>query len=245
MSEFLRSDLLVDLTVHDQVGEKVGKVSQVYTGDTSGRAEWITVNTGLFGLKETFVPLEGARVSGDDLHVPFTKEHIKNAARIDADDGAHLDAGEEQTLYAHYGLTDRARPADGGPDRSAANGDAEMVRSEERLRVGTERSAVGTARLKKVVVTEHVTTTIPVSHEEVCVVREPVRPGEAPHADIAEEQTEVTLHAERPVVGKEKVAVERVRLETAEVTEEREIHDTVRKEEIEYENDTARGSRER
>ena len=42
--------------VVDSNGDKVGDVGQVYLDDATGRPEWVTVRTGLFGLKETFVP---------------------------------------------------------------------------------------------------------------------------------------------------------------------------------------------
>ncbi|MET8878893.1 PRC and DUF2382 domain-containing protein [Streptomyces rubiginosohelvolus] len=244
MSNYLTTDQLRDLTVHDQEGEKVGSIGQVFVDDTSQRPDWVTVPTGLFGTKETFVPLAGAQVRGLELHVPFTKDVIKDASRVDADE--HLAIEQERHLYAHYGLTDPAS-AESVTGRSAvpdgtaqsrvadAGGEHELVRSEERLRVGTEERVAGTARLKKVVVTENVTTTIPVTHEEVRVVREPVRAGEVAAPGIGEAEATVTLHEERPVVGKEKVAVERVRLETTEVTEEEQVNDTVRKEQIAYE----------
>ncbi|MFJ3576234.1 PRC and DUF2382 domain-containing protein [Streptomyces rubiginosohelvolus] len=245
MSNYLTTDQLRDLTVHDQEGEKVGSIGQVFVDDTSQRPDWVTVPTGLFGMKETFVPLAGAQVRGLELHVPFTKDVIKDAPRVDADE--HLATEQERHLYAHYGLTDptsaesvtgRSAAPDDGTARSldvGAGGEHELVRSEERLRVGTEERVAGTARLKKIVVTENVTTTIPVTHEEVRVVREPVRAGEVAAPSIGEAEATVTLHEQRPIVGKEKVAVERVRLETAEVTEEEQVNDTVRKEQIAYE----------
>ncbi|MER8029715.1 PRC and DUF2382 domain-containing protein [Streptomyces bauhiniae] len=255
MSDYLTTDQLRDLIVHDQQGTKVGSIGQVFIDDASQRPEWVTVPTGLFGTKETFVPLAGAQVHGQELHVPFTKDLIKDAPRVDADE--HLDTEQEEQLYAHYrftapaaadgGRTERSAPAHArgtARDASRAGGaEHELVRSEERLRVGTEERVAGTARLKKVVVTENVTTTILVTHEEVRVVREPVRPGEVASPGIAEAETTVTLHEERPVVGKERVAVERVRLETAEVTEEQEVTDTVRKEQIAYDGITSDAER--
>jgi uncharacterized protein (TIGR02271 family) len=81
-----------------------------------------------------------------------------------------------------------------------------MTRWEERLRVGTEQAEAGRVRLRKYVVTENVTQTVPVSHEEVRLEREPITDasrGQAmTGADITEEEHEVTLHAERPVVAK-------------------------------------------
>ena len=111
-----------------------------------------------------------------------------------------------------------------------------MTRSEERLHVGTENVVAGRARLRKYVVTEQVSTTIPVSHEEVRIEREPITEANRGAAmsgpDISEEEHEVTLRAERPVVAKEAVPVERVRLGTETVTEEHQVHEQVRKEQI-------------
>jgi uncharacterized protein (TIGR02271 family) len=111
-----------------------------------------------------------------------------------------------------------------------------MTRSEERLHVGTETVAAGRARLRKYVVTENVTQTVPVSHEEIRVERESIteanRDTPLSGADITEEEHEVTLHAERPVVAKETVPVERVRLGTETVTEQAEVSEQVRKEQI-------------
>ncbi|MFF2813380.1 PRC-barrel domain-containing protein [Streptomyces sp. NPDC058000] len=101
---------LTGLHVVDAEGAKVGLVQQVYRDDATNEPEWITVRTGLFGMKETFVPLAGARRTGDELHVPHTKATIKEAPRIDAD--GHLDPSEEERLYRHYGLI---RPGPTGP----------------------------------------------------------------------------------------------------------------------------------
>ncbi|MEU6821449.1 PRC and DUF2382 domain-containing protein [Streptomyces atriruber] len=281
---FTNSDGLAGLTAYDRTGEKIGSVEQVYLDDRNGRPEWVTVKTGLFGMKQSFVPLAGARRQDDQLHVATTKEAVKDAPRIDADQ--HIEPGEEHELYAHYGLTrpqaaargmaggaaGGAPPAGkrgregmrehdgmagmagagagagmvgaGAASRSAAQDDSksgEMIRSEERLRVGTEEEVVGRARLRKVVVTEDVKTSVPISHEEVRVVREPIREGDGTRASIGEAEAEVTLHAEKAVVSKESVPVERVRLETEKVTETQEISDTVRKEQIEY--DSGKGER--
>ena len=129
-----------------------------------------------------------------------------------------------------------------GHDTSGPTTDDAMTRSEEQLRVGTERVETGKARLRKYVVTENVTRTVPVSHEEVRVEREPITDANRDRAmaggEITEEEHEVTLHAERPTVDKETVPVERVRLGTEAVTEETEVGDQVRKEQIEVEGET-------
>ncbi|MFF4286812.1 PRC-barrel domain-containing protein [Streptomyces sp. NPDC001633] len=122
---------LTGLHVVDADGAKMGTVQQVYRDDATNEPEWITVRTGLFGLKETFIPLAGARRTGDELHVPHTKATIKKAPRIDAE--GHLDPSEETELYRHYGLI---RPVAAEPtarpdtDLTGSQGAPETARGE-------------------------------------------------------------------------------------------------------------------
>jgi uncharacterized protein (TIGR02271 family) len=276
---------VIGTTAVDADGDKIGKISEVYLDDETGRPEWATVHTGLFGTKETFVPLAQADLSGDTLRFPYDKAKVKDAPKIDTD--GHLSPQEEQELYRYYGLgsgqgttdttvgrvdtdttttgtagmaaagtaglagTDRDR--DGRPDHTGEAGvvgrdvsgpttDNAMTRSEERLNVGTRSEEVGRARLRKYVVTENVTETVPVSHEEVRVEREPITDANIGNAldgpAISEEEHEVTLHAERPVVEKEAVPVERVRLDKETVTGQERVSADVRKEEVEVDGGT-------
>ncbi|WP_282071739.1 PRC and DUF2382 domain-containing protein [Janibacter hoylei] len=250
------STLMNGGTVIDAAGEKVGKVGQVYLDDQSGQPEWVTANTGLFGTSESFIPLRGAAVHGDDeVQVAFDKSVIKDAPRVDAD--GHLDADDEAELYRYYGIetagADRDRQDLAGQgqdlrgegrdvhsevqDTSGPNTDDAMTRSEERLKVGTEKVATGRARLRKYIVTENVTTTVPVQREEVRLEREPITDANRDQAvasgDLTEEEHEVTLTEERVVVNKETVPVERVKLGTETVTEEQQVSEKVRKEQIE------------
>ena len=105
--------------------------------------------------------------------------------------------------------------------------------------MGTRSEEVGRARLRKYVVTENVTESVPVSREEVRLEREPITDANVGNAldgpAISEEEHEVTLHAERAVVEKEAVPVERVRLDKTTVTEQEQVSEGVRKEEIELE----------
>ncbi|MFE9812247.1 DUF2382 domain-containing protein [Streptomyces sp. NPDC005548] len=134
-----------------------------------------------------------------------------------------------------------------GDDAMTRSGDDAMTRSEEEMHVGVERQEVGRARLRKYVVTEEQQHTIPVRHEEVRVVREPVTDADLDDAlsgpEITEAEHEVTLHAERPVVETRTEPVERVRLSTQEVTEEETVTGTVRKERIEAEYEDDEGDR--
>jgi uncharacterized protein (TIGR02271 family) len=245
--------------VLSDAGDKIGSIGRVYVDDNSGEPTWVTVKTGLFGSSESFVPLTGASVDGDDVRVVYAKDKIKDAPRVD-DDG-EIGPEEENRLYAYYGLDgstgeydntfdDSARFASEGRtdttgyDTSGPTTDDAMTRSEEQLRVGTQTREGGRARLRKYVVTENVTQTIPVSREEVRVEREPITDANRPAAEsgpaISEEEHEVILHEERPVVDKEAVPVERVKLGTETVTEEATVSEEVRKEQIDTHVDTDR-----
>jgi uncharacterized protein (TIGR02271 family) len=242
-------------TAVDANGAKLGKIGHVYLDDQTGEPLWITVNTGMFGTKENFAPLYGSQDDGDNLRLAVTKDMVKDAPGV-ADDG-HIEQRESDALYTYYdGYLGRAVPAqydgqqDGGNSRtdladqsgiqgrdtSGAITDDTMTRSEERLHVGTENTEVGRVRLRKYTVTENVTRTVPVSHEEVRIEREPITDANRAEASsdsaFSEEDREVTLHAERPVTSKETVAVERVRLGTETVTEDQEVSETLRKEQI-------------
>jgi stress response protein YsnF len=169
-------------TVVDRDGDKIGKFDELYLDD-SDRPAWAAVTTGLFGMRQTFVPLSEARADGDVLQVPFAKDMVKDAPSVDPD--AQLSPEEEDLLYRHYGLRgggggdddDAAEPsveADAPVAEPATGGDgAEMIRSEEEVSVGTRRRVSGKARLKKYVVTEHVQKVVPVQREEVRVEFEP------------------------------------------------------------------------
>ena len=124
-----------------------------------------------------------------------------------------------------------------GNDVSGRETDDAMTRSEEELRVGTTQRETGRARLRKYIVTENVTQTVPVQREEVRVEREPItdanRDAATSGADLCEEEHEVVLHAEEVVVDKRAVPKERVRLDKDTVTEQREVSEGVRKEQVE------------
>jgi uncharacterized protein (TIGR02271 family) len=233
----------------DLEGNKVGQIGQVYLDDRTGQPLWVTVSTGLFGNRQSFAPISGSAFDGDDVRLAVSKDTIKDAPNVDDDE--HINGDEQNALYQYYGDTigtvsqdqtvadtNAASGTTAASDTTAASGagDEAMTRSEERLNVGKETVEAGRARLRKHVVTENVTRTIPVSHEEVRLEREPIteanRDAAVSGEPISEDEHEVTLRAERPVVEKETVPVERVRLATDTVTEDAQVSDSVRKEQI-------------
>jgi uncharacterized protein (TIGR02271 family) len=128
-----------------------------------------------------------------------------------------------------------------GRDVSGPTTDDAMTRSEEEVDIGTQPRETGRARLRKYVVTENVERTVPVQREEVRVEREPITDGNRDAAlegpDISEEEHEVTLHTDEPVVEKRTVPKERVRLDKDVHTAEETVSEEVRKERIEAEGD--------
>jgi uncharacterized protein (TIGR02271 family) len=243
-------------TLIDAAGEKIGRIEEVYRDHEGGQAEWAVVNTGLFGTRQSFVPLADASPSGEELQVQVSKDLVKSAPNVEADQ--ELSEQQERLLFEHYGVpyttegsttaqgtpgqADSADSAPGngaagdGQDLSGPNTDDAMTRSEEELHVGTESRERGRVRLRKHVVTEQVTQTVPVQHEEVRLEREPITEGNLDQATdgpaISEEEHEMVLHEEEPVVEKRTVPKERVRLGKDTVTGEHEVSEEIRKEHI-------------
>jgi uncharacterized protein (TIGR02271 family) len=249
---------------HGRDGEKLGTIADIYLDRDTGEPEWAAIKTGLFGTKVSFAPLAEATHSGDGVQLPYTKDQLKDAPNAEAD--GELSQEEEAALYRHYGLDYSEAPSDSGlptghdaTDRDVTDGDLTdrettgrgrvghdtsgpttddaMTRSEEELRVGTAKREAGRARLRKYVVTENVTQTVPVQREEVRVEREPIKEANVDDAtsgpDISEEEHEVVLHEEQPVVEKRVVPQERVRLNKDVRTEDETVSEEVRKERIE------------
>jgi len=47
-------------TAVDQSGRTIGSISQVFEDERTGRMDWISVTTGLFGLRDNYAPLIGS-----------------------------------------------------------------------------------------------------------------------------------------------------------------------------------------
>jgi uncharacterized protein (TIGR02271 family) len=258
---------LLDCRVVGADGQEIGKVGQVYLNDSTGDPEWVTVRTGFFGVKQTFVPLVNSRRSAEEIRVPFDREMIKGAPNIDVD--GRLSLEEEAELYRYYGMQPTGIPSQrrgerradltsdeigkersdakgrretatsqdmSSQERYARDGDLDMIRSEERLHVGTERRECGRVRLHKYVDTEHVQQQVPLTREEARFERQPVTGDEALRDyPIGEDVQEFIIYEERPVVGTETTPVERMRVYRERVRREETVEGDIRKERIEVE----------
>ncbi|WP_067824978.1 PRC and DUF2382 domain-containing protein [Nocardia inohanensis] len=239
---------LIGATVYDSAGEPIGRVDNFYLDDETGTPTWMAMETDA-GSDPTLIPLDGAGYRAEDMtmQVPYAQEQIRSAPHLERD--GHIDSGAEQRLMEHYGGGQRRGTGMGatyaagrprirpGADEPMTYGDQnqELTRSEERLVIDTEREASGTARLHKYVVEEEQTFTVPTTHEEARLVREPITDPTGADTTIGEQDQEVVLHADRVRAHKETVPVERVSLVVDEVPDEQSISDTVRKERIDAE----------
>ena len=250
----LDNDQITQVTgreVHGPDGEKIGKAGRVYVDDTTGRPKWVSVETGLFGTRASFIPLEGASFDGERLSVPYDKSRVKGAP--DLGDGDHLSPEDEETLNRYYsgdgpeGLADdRARSADvsaGGAvgqqhdEARTASDDNGITVSEEQLAVSTRSVATERVRLRKHVVTEEVMLRVTLRRERLTIDREPIAEADAGEhvggSDFTGGEQEIVLYEEIPVVQKLLRPVERIRLATEVTTEEQTVSDEVRKERVE------------
>jgi uncharacterized protein (TIGR02271 family) len=264
MTEFTEAYDFRGRTLVDRDGEKIGTVDEIYSDQDGGQPEWALVHTGLLGMKKSFVPLRGAFPNGEHVRVTVDKQAVKDAPSVEADQ--QLSEAEERQLFEHYGVpytTEGSTTAHGvadtgeyapearagaegavGRDVSGPTTDDAMTRSEEELRVGTRERESARVRLRKYVVTEEVQQTVPVRREEVRVEREPITDANLDQAmdgpGISDEEHEVVLHEEEPVVEKRAVPKERVRLDKDTITDEEQISEQVRKEQIDVDDPSRR-----
>ena len=241
--------------LYDRDGEKIGAIEEIYLDAETNEPEWALVHTGLFGTKRTFVPLRDASERDEDPLRRGGEErgqgrarHRPERAALPARGGRALPPLRARLLRAALGHDDRtatATPTRAGPSGTtcrARRTDDAMTRSEEELRVGTTEREAGRARLKKYVVTENETRTVPVKREEVRIEREPITDANVGDAtdgpSISEEEHEVVLHEEEVVAEKRAVPKERVRLDKDVEVDQETVSEDVRKERIDIDDAT-------
>jgi stress response protein YsnF/sporulation protein YlmC with PRC-barrel domain len=242
--------------VVDSDGTRLGDVDAIYYDNETEEPEWIGIATGFIATNRVVVPAQSATVDGDAVRVPYDEATVKAAPTIDGDE---ISPELERNLYRHYGLDYSEREqriedvrseadtevdyAEGAPaddyvgEQSVADTaatDASVTRSEEELLVGKREVEAGRVRVRKWVETEPVAVDIDLQHERARVVREDINEP-VDGADFGDQELEVTLRAEEPMIEKHIVAKERIRLETDVHVETATISDEVRKERVEVE----------
>jgi len=239
-------------SIYDENGEKIGKIEDFYYDDQTDEPEWIGVGAGMLGRKHKLVPLEGASRTEDGISVPYAKDLVKDTPDISED---RIEADQERELYEHYGMRYQARRArtqempqkgDSMPREEKSSGSKQaggsVTRSEEEMRIGKREMEAGTARLRKWVETKPVEENVQLRRETAHIEREPINEP-VQNANFGEEEVEVQLNREEPVVEKRTVAKERVSLGKESEEEQRTVQESLREERVEVEdNDDPRGT---
>lgn len=100
---FERFSDLKGVEVRSADGEKLGRVNALFC-DEAKEPEWIGLGTGFLGMKEAVVPVQGARVDGERIVVPYDKDVIKDEPAFDEEDGM-LTPESERRLRVYFSLT--------------------------------------------------------------------------------------------------------------------------------------------
>jgi uncharacterized protein (TIGR02271 family) len=242
------------MDVYDNQGDKIGTVEDFYVDEQTRKPEWLQVKKGFF-RGDKLIPITGVHRSQDGLMVPYTKDQVNDSPDISDDET--ISESEERMLYSHYGInygkerSGTQLPEGGagtrgmhdtgyrsGETRTRGADDA-MTRSEEKLNIHKVRRPSELVRLKKRVVTDHVTKTVPVQREEVVVEREPITDANRDRAmkgpEIREGEHEVVLEREDVEAKKHVEPEERIRLNKQQTQEERRIEEDLRKERVDVE----------
>ena len=218
--------------VFDQVGEKIGKVDDLFV-DESDQPEYIGVKMGFLGTRSTLIPWEAVS-STDDEGRTITAATDKATAKDGPgfDDDREITPEFENEVYSYYGFQ-RSQTTD--------EDELRVQRTEEELAAGTREREAGQLKVRKRVRTDREQIEVPTRHEEVSVERVPVE-GEASEAEIGEDEVVVPVTEEEVVVGKRAVAKEEVRIRKDVVEDTEVVEEDVRREEIDVEDATERGS---
>jgi Domain of unknown function (DUF2382)/PRC-barrel domain len=185
-------------TVVDRDGDKIGTFDELYL-DEGDNPAWGAVTTGLFGMRQTFVPLSAAEPDGDALRVPFGKDMVKDAPNVDPD--TQLSAEDEELLYRHYGLGGGGA----GTAGDAVARDDETVRADADDTVARDDDAV--ARDDDAVAREGDAAARDddaVARDDDAVARDAAAPaaGDGEGAEMIRSEEEVEVGTRRRVAGK-------------------------------------------
>ena len=126
-------------------------------------------------------------------------------------------------------------PQDPGPTSAPDTAGADIVRSEEQLRVSTRTEVTGRVRVRKVVTSEEVVQTVTLRREELSV-EHLAADGDAADGPLADaedgQEIELVLHEERVAIIS--VPVERVRVRVHRVSEDVAVSEFLRRERVAF-----------
>jgi uncharacterized protein (TIGR02271 family) len=239
-------DQIFGFDVYDDGDNKIGSVDNVWIDDATNALEFVGVKTGWIFGKIHIIPTQNAQIGDGQISFPYPESQIKDAPTFPADH--ELSPGEEEEVYSYYGInrsmsessTGLGEGLTGAPAMATTTGDAtdtaetpQVTLAEEQLQVGKQEVEAGNVRLRKVVRTEHEEVPVDLEREQVSVERVSPDQTDVPTNAFQEQEIEVPVTREEPVVAKEAVATGGVRLNKESQTETRTVGADVRKEDVE------------
>jgi sporulation protein YlmC with PRC-barrel domain len=88
-----------DRIVVDRRGHKLGIVADVYL-NANNEPQWVLIHMGVFGTRQTVVPVGRARMEGASVRVPYDKSFVTDAPALDEERG--FSADHESLLASYY-----------------------------------------------------------------------------------------------------------------------------------------------
>ncbi len=247
-------DQYAGYTVVDESGSKIGKVDDLFV-DESDQPEYFGVKMGFLGTSSTLIPADITTINNEQgfIEVSKTKDTVKNGPAFD--DDREITPEYENEVRSYYGLgavdstEERGTYGDYDGEHSGAvttsdledEDELRVQRTEEELRAGTREREAGAMKVRKRVRTDRERIEVPTKHEEVSVERVPVE-GKATEAQIGEDEVSVPVTEEEVVTEKRAVVKEEIRIRKDVVEDTEVVEDDVRREEIDVEDATERGS---
>ena len=195
------------MEVLDTDGQKIGMC-----GETLG--DYFNVDAGFLGTTEYYVPLSAiTNITDNSIFLNVRKDEVKTMG---------WDTRPEMTSRATTADTQRT-----------------VQLREEELQARKTPVETGSVHLGKDVVEEQRTMDVPVTREEVYVEHHPVdrQPSDRPISETENETIRVPVTEERVEVEKQPVVYEEVGVGKRVSQETRQVSDTVRREELEVENE--------
>lgn len=214
-------------------GKFAGKVEDLIVDTNTMQVCYLDVELDRKGLKlkedrHVLVPLANARLDDDSDDVLL--------GSLTATDVLLLQPYEHGKPVAatRTASHDRDRdPREFYGKRGGTGAVQKMVLSEEELRVGKRDTKAGAVEVHKTVETEHVSKTVPVSHEELQVERRPVSANTAANAKIGKDEVvRIPLNQEEAVIEKRTVPKEEVVISKKVVQGEQTVTADLRKEHL-------------
>lgn len=250
-------DQLYGYDVMDSDGSKVGSVDGVWVDDATSELEFIGVKTGWLMGKTHIIPAAQAQINGSSqtITVPFAQSQIKDAPSFGTD--AELSPDDENQIYSYYGMDRSTAPSPTGlpaGEQATAStygttdtgtqgydatdtGQRDLQLSEEELQVGKRQVESGRVRVRKVVRTEQREVPVELRHEDVEIERVPASGQNVSDDAFQEEEIDVPVMREEPVIGKQAHVTGQVRVGKDVETEQRTVGGEIRKEDVEVDRD--------